>query len=103
VAALLGRLGWVVSALYVLLRDGLFEGQSVGKRIMGLTVVAHHARQPCTFLDSAVRNSLWLLPIVNVVMGLTGLHDLVHDPRGRHWGDRLANTQVVHASGRNLC
>jgi hypothetical protein len=48
-------------------------------------------------MDSAVRNVLWVIPVVNVVLGFTGLHDLVHDPRGRHWGDRLANTQVVKA------
>jgi len=97
VCALLGRLGWIVSSGYVLLRDGLFEGQSLGKRIMGLKVVAHQAQLPCTFLDSFIRNMLWLLPIVNIVMGFTGLHALVHDRYGRHWGDRLANTQVIRA------
>jgi len=90
-------LGGVVGAAYILLRDGLFDGQSPGKRIMGLKVVAHNDRLRCTFLDSAVRNVLWIIPVVNVVLGFTGLHDLVHDPRGRHWGDRLANTQVVKA------
>ena len=90
-------LRWVAGAAYILLRDGCFEGQSPGKRIMGLKVVAHRDQLRCTFLDSAVRNVLWVIPVVNVVLGFTGLHDLVHDPRGRHWGDRLANTQVVQA------
>jgi len=94
---LVGHLGALVSAVYVLLRDGLFDGQSVGKRIMGLRVVAHQDRRRCSFLDSAVRNVLWVIPIVNCVMGFTGLHYLLHDPHGRHWGDRLANTQVVRA------
>ena len=88
---------WLISAAYILLRDGLFEGQSVGKRILGLKVVAHQERARCTYLDSAVRNALWVLPVVNLVMGLTGLQALLHDPQGRHWGDRLANTQVVKA------
>ncbi|MBI4004184.1 MAG: RDD family protein [Candidatus Omnitrophica bacterium] len=90
-------LGWLVGGAYILFRDGCFEGQSPGKRIMGLKVVAHKDRLRCTFLDSAVRNVLWVIPVVNVVLGFTGLHDLVHDPRGRHWGDRLANTQVIKA------
>ena len=90
-------LGWLVGGAYILLRDGCFKGQSPGKRIVGLKVVAHNDRLPCTFMDSAVRNVLWIIPVVNVVLGFTGLHDLVHDPRGRHWGDRLANTQVVKA------
>ena len=90
-------LSGLVAIAYILLRDGCFEGQSLGKRIMGLKVVAHKDRLRCTFLDSAVRNVLWVIPVVQVVMGFTGLHDLVHDPRGRHWGDRLANTQVIKA------
>ena len=90
-------LGWLAGGAYILLRDGFFKGQSAGKRIMGLKVVAHRDRLRCTFLDSAVRNVLWIIPVVNAVMGFTGLHDLVHDPRGRHWGDRLANTQVIKA------
>ena len=90
-------LGWIVAVAYLLLRDGCFEGQSLGKRIMGLKVVAHKDRLRCTFLDSVVRNLLWVIPVVQVVMGFTGLHDLVHDPRGRHWGDPLANTHVVKA------
>jgi len=90
-------LGGLVSLVYILLRDGLFEGQSLGKRIIGLKVVAHKDRLKCTFLDSIVRNLLWVIPIVNCVMGFTGLHYLLHDARGRHWGDRLANTQVIRA------
>ena len=90
-------LGWLAAAAYIPLRDGCFEGQSPGKRIMGLKVVTHKDQLRCTFLDSAVRNVLWVIPVVHVVMGFTGLHGLMHDPRGRHWGDRLANTQVVKA------
>ena len=88
---------WLISPAYILLRDGLFEGQSVGKRIMGLKVVAHSARLQCTYLDSVVRNILWVIPVVNLAVGLTGLNYLLHDPKGRHWGDRLANTEVVSA------
>jgi len=91
-------LGRLAGAGYLLVRDGLFEGQSLGKRIMGLKVVAHRQRLQCTVLDSIVRNLLWVVPLANVVMGLTGLHALAHDARGRHWGDRLANTWVVKAA-----
>lgn len=94
---LLGGVGWIIVAGYLLLRDGLFAGQSLGKRIIGLKVVVPGEARPCTFKDSTVRNLLWLVPIVNVVMGLTGLHALMHDRRGRHWGDRMGQTQVVAA------
>ena len=90
-------LGWLLGTGYWLLRDGLFEGQSVGKRLLGLRVVTGKALARCTYLDSVIRNLLWVIPLVNLVMALTGLHALTHDPAGRHWGDRLADTRVVHA------
>lgn len=92
---LFGGFGWIASAGYWLMRDGLFEGQSVGKRLMGLKVVAGQGRARCTFANSAVRNVLWVIPIINVVMGFTGLYYLLNTPDGRHWGDRLADTSVV--------
>jgi uncharacterized RDD family membrane protein YckC len=45
-----------------------------------------------------IRNLLWVIPVVNLLMGLTGLYALFTDPAGRHWGDRLADTRVVNAS-----
>jgi uncharacterized RDD family membrane protein YckC len=95
--ALFGALGWMASIGYWLLRDGLFEGQSVGKRLMNLTVVAGKERTRCTFATSALRNVLWVIPFVHLAMGFTGLHYLTSDPHGRHWGDRLADTTVVKA------
>ena len=92
---LLDGLGWLAGTAYWVLRDGCFDGQSVGKRLMGLKVVAGGSGRRCTFRDSAVRNFLWIIPVLNVVMGLLGLHHLIHDPAGRHWGDRLADTRVV--------
>ena len=102
VSLLVGGLAWGLGAAYILLRDGLFEGQSVGKRILGLRVVRDPGEKPVGFAESALRNVLWILPVVNVVMGLTGLHYLVHDPSGRHWGDRLANTRVVAAKSASI-
>jgi uncharacterized RDD family membrane protein YckC len=41
--SLLQGLGWLAALAYWMLRDGLFHGQSVGKRLMGLRVAgAHH-------------------------------------------------------------
>ncbi len=91
-------IGSVAGTLYFLLRDGLFDGQSVGKRILGLRVLVLPQERRCGFQDSAIRNVLWIIPVMNLVMALTGLQALTHDPHGRHWGDRLANTRVVSAS-----
>ncbi|MBI2104913.1 MAG: RDD family protein [Candidatus Omnitrophica bacterium] len=96
--AFFGGLGWIASTGYWLLRDGLFEGQSVGKRLMGLKVVVGTAHARCTFVASAVRNLLWVIPLINLAMGLTGLYALSHERAGRHWGDRLADTRVLRAA-----
>ena len=90
-------LSWAVGTAYWLFRDGLFDGQSVGKRLMGLTVVRGETRAPCTWAGSVGRNLLWAIPIVNLAMAVTTWRALTHAPDGRHWGDRLADTQVVSA------
>ncbi len=115
--ALFHIIGWLVSGAYWLCRDGFFEGQSIGKRLMGLKVViqpdaarsaARGTSLParmvparsagrCTWKTSFLRNFLWAIPIVNVLAALTGLYYWCSDPQGRHWGDRLANTEVVKA------
>jgi uncharacterized RDD family membrane protein YckC len=88
-------LGWAASTLYWLLRDGLFEGQSIGKRLMKLKVVMGKDRRRCTIAASFIRNLLWAVPFVNLVMAATGVYYLSKDRSGQHWGDRLADTRVV--------
>ena len=89
--------GWVASTAYWLLRDGCFEGQSLGKRIMGLKVVVDPGGRPCTFRQSILRNVLWVIPVMNLLMALSGLYYLLTGRSARHWGDRLAETRVVKA------
>ena len=90
-------LSWCAVIAYVLLRDGLFDGQSIGKRLLGLKVLVRPGNTRCLFTQSIARNVLWVLFPLTILMGLTGLHYLFHDPQGRHWGDRLANTEVAAA------
>ena len=88
-------LGWGAAGLYWLVRDGLFDGQSIGKRVMGLKVIVLPNNVRCTILPSAIRNVLWIIPFVGIVMAIVAVHAQQHDPDGRHWGDRLADTRVV--------
>ena len=94
---LFNGLGWIASMAYWLLRDGLFEGQSISKRLMGLKVVLVKGKGRCTFKESAIRNFLWVVPFVDFFMLVTGLYYVMNDPTGRHWGDRLADTRVLKA------
>ena len=97
-------LGWIAMIAYWLCRDGFFEGQSIGKRLMGLKVVVLPDRTHCTFKASMIRNLLWVVPLINVVMGVVGVYHVFNEAAGRHWGDRLADTRVVfHVdNGRTL-
>ena len=95
-ALLFQRPGWLAGAVYILLRDSLFNnGQSIGKRLLRLQVVVGPDRLRCRIPNSVIRNILWVLPLVNLAMAVAGLYYLSSDRAGRHWGDRLANSRVV--------
>ena len=91
--------GLSIAGIYLLIRDGLFHGQSVGKRIVGLRVVCAPTQQPCGIGRSMARNVLWIVPFVSVLFGLEALWRVSHAAAGRHWGDRLADTVVAPAVG----
>lgn len=86
--------GPVLGLAYLVLRDGFFGGQSVGKRVMGLKVISDEPGRN-RYAVSAMRNALWIVPVLNLAFVVTGLYALLHDANGRHWGDRLASTRVV--------
>jgi uncharacterized RDD family membrane protein YckC len=108
-----GRAGLVVALLYLLLADGVFHGQSVGKRIFGVKAVFLPMRTDARFRDSTLRNAPMALIVLLRMMpeplglraGLAGLLVIsaveawkaVRDPLGRRFGDVWAQTQVVDA------
>lgn len=107
-----GRAGLVVAVLYLLLADGIFHGQSVGKRIFGVKAVFLPMRTDARFRDSTLRNAplalivlLRMMPELGLRAGLGGLVVIagieawkaVRDPLGRRLGDVWAQTQVVDA------
>jgi len=77
---------------YMLLRDGLFGGRSLGKKLMKLKVVKNGV-QPATMVDSLLRNITLCIPLLNLVELIMPFVDA----DGRRFGDRIANTQVVEA------
>ena len=99
----------VLSAVgYVLIRDGLFQGRSVGKKLIGLSVVTEGvpAGAPA-YRESIIRNVplaaaylLFLIPYAGWVLGplALGMEWLVAlgDDQGMRIGDMLARTCVVH-------
>lgn len=111
-AALMHRAGAAAGALYLLLADGLFRGQSLGKRLLGIKVVHVPTRLGAGARQSMVRN----FPMALVGLLAMGPHDhwrllaggsvvvlgaeayrALTDPLGLRLGDGLASTQVVDA------
>jgi hypothetical protein len=52
-----GRAGLTMAFLYLLLADGLFTGQSVGKRLCGVKVIYLPHRLAARFRESVLRNA----------------------------------------------
>lgn len=101
---------WILVVIgYGLLSDGLLEGCSVGKRLMGLRTVIVANDNPCNFARSFLRNvgwtvgqlcylSLWLIPFA-FTYDLVELMLVLFSPTGQRLGDRLAGTQVRGTCG----
>ncbi len=99
--ALVVGIGW--GLLYFLIRDGLGEGQSIGKKASGLMVVNLSSNQPCTKGDSAKRNVfafiisvlLGWIPVLNIFAAWAEpIIALIHG-QGLRVGDMVAKTQVI--------
>lgn len=113
VFAYLPRVGIVAAGLYILISDGFFNGQSIGKKLVGLRVVLTEPGregQKCTFRRSAVRNLPYAVVVVFgaipifgwfIVLPLGVLFMLIEayfvyaDDQGIRIGDIYAGTQVI--------
>ena len=85
---------FAVVVLYTLLLEGLWNGQTVGKRIVSIKTVQENGR-PITLLQSAARNILRVLD--NQFIGLIGLILILVTKRRQRIGDLVARTVVVKA------
>jgi len=109
-----GAAGEVVALLFLLLADGMLQGQSVGKRIFGVKVMHLPTQSAARHRDSTLRNDLISRSQVSATLGrqaldqglVAGLAGLVviggvealrvvKDPLGWRLGDTWAQTQVV--------
>jgi uncharacterized RDD family membrane protein YckC len=84
--------------VYLLLRDAV-GGQSIGKALMGLTVVSVATGRPCAVMESVRRNAMLLIPGANIVAVFLEALTILRDRQGQRLGDRLAQTQVVEGAG----
>ncbi len=80
---------------YNFTKDGWGEGQSMGKKLVGLMVMNLDSGMPCSKGSSALRAVMWFVPYVSSLVLLVDFVLALVDEKGRRIGDHLAHTQVV--------
>ena len=105
-AEMVPRAGFYAGLLYLLISDGLFDGRSVGKMLIGLKVVSRSGGEPCSMKESIVRNAplgagllLYKVPWVGwifiILISAVEFLLLLGSKDGMRLGDELAKTTVV--------
>lgn len=103
--AVVPTVGSLLALAFLLLVDGMPNGQSPGKRLMGVKAVHVPTRQGCSLRQSVIRNlpvavafgfavNPFLL-LVAIPVGLFELYMVATDPLGVRIGDIFADTQVI--------
>ena len=120
VAALIPRpLGPLMGFLYSLFADGIhyrqFQGQSVGKKVMGLQVINTKRKGPASYRDSALRNApigvatffaiipLWgwlILALIGLPLMVMEVYLMLSVETGHRLGDVMGDTEVEDLKGR---
>ena len=81
---------------YFMFKDGMKNGQSWGKRAVGLQVICTRDNAPCTYGKSFLRNIVYcLLNCIPYVGWLIEPLMVLCSDDGRRVGDRAAETRVV--------
>jgi uncharacterized RDD family membrane protein YckC len=100
--------GFFAGLAYLLIGDGLFDGRSLGKKLIGLRVVSADTNIPCTFRDSILRNStlgigflfykvLWLGWMLIILISIIEFIILLGSKDGKRFGDEIAKTVVIES------
>jgi len=93
-AAVLGIFQFAAMWLYYVLFEALADGQTPGKRIIGLRVVRDGGLS-VTFEASAIRNLVRVVDMQPFVLYAVGMVSVVASARGKRLGDMVAGTLVV--------
>ncbi|MDI6729017.1 MAG: RDD family protein [Thermodesulfovibrionales bacterium] len=100
------QVGYLAGLVYLLISDGLFDGRSIGKKILRLRVISLSTGSSGTFRDSVLRNAiltaallLYKIPLVGwlfvvVILALEFLL-MLGNKDGMRLGDDIANTKVI--------
>jgi len=99
--------GYLSAAGYILIRDGLLDRRSIGKKLIGLRVISSEdPGHMISYRESIIRNfplavafALFLIPYAGWILGPMALSveclTAIGDSNGMRIGDMLAKTYVV--------
>lgn len=102
--------GLILAIGYLAISDSLFEGQSVGKRIIGFKVISLEDGKPCGMRQSWIRNLPFLVPLLFAIVPFWGwilcvllslplvfleLYFLFKLDSAHRLGDVMADTTVI--------
>lgn len=102
------QVGHLAGLIYLLISDGLFDGRSLGKKIIKLKVISLSSGTHVSFKDSLMRNITLVLPLLLLKIPLIGWIFIIlmlslefllmlGNAEGMRLGDDLANTKVIEA------
>ncbi|GAB4415975.1 MAG: RDD family protein [Thermodesulfovibrionales bacterium] len=105
-AEIVPKAGFYAGLSYLLISDGLFDGRSIGKKLMGLKVVSTATNEPCTMKESILRNAplgagllLYKLPWIGwifiVFVSVLEFLILLGSKERMRLGDEIAKTVVI--------
>lgn len=102
--------GLALALGYLAVADSLFDGQSIGKRIIGFRVISLEDGRPCGMRQSMIRNLPFLLPIglaivpfwgwilcvlLSIPLSFLELYFLFKLDSAHRLGDVMADTTVL--------
>ncbi len=102
--------GLLLSLFYIAISDSMYGGQSVGKKIMGFSVISLEDGKPCTPKQSLIRNLPILIPLGFAIIPPWGIivctilffplvlletYLLFRLDSGHRLGDVMADTTVI--------
>jgi len=100
------KAGFFAGLVYLLIGDGLLNGRSLGKKLIGIQVVSIDTFTPCTFRESIIRNCifgigflfyrmLWFGWIFIALISFFEFLILLGSKSKMRIGDEIAKTTVI--------
>lgn len=89
------KINIIFSSIFILFRDCLSGGKSIGKIVFNLSVKKLQDETPAAYRESILRNFFFIIPIINYLLIAVELFLIYWDVEGARIGDKIAMTQVI--------